>query len=260
MRENQVMRSLHPGQRVVRWTILGAAPIFPSPGRRRYRWLCRCDCGTEKLVLDQSLRLALRAAVGGSRSCGCLAVEMSTSHGNAANQRPTVEYYAWTAAKKRCNNPRNASYRHYGARGIHMCSAWSASFETFLRDMGEKPSAIHSLDRIDPNGNYAPGNCRWALPIVQARNKRSTRWFAFEGERLILADLAARLGITRDQARTFERRGSLPAWQIVGALEDPINSPNAVLIDLNDAAPLGEFVNVEANTTNEAVCCQVGAR
>jgi hypothetical protein len=141
---------------------------------------------------------------------------------------------AWLAAKKRCENPRNTAYRNYGARGISMCAAWAQDFQTFLRDMGLRPSPAHSLDRIDPNGGYAPGNCRWALPEVQARNKRVTRWYLFEGEQLVLAQVAARLGITRDQARALERKRQLPAWRVPGTGANRAPPAFTFTLDLND--------------------------
>jgi hypothetical protein len=141
---------------------------------------------------------------------------------------------AWLAAKKRCDNPRNASYANYGARGISMCPAWAHDFETFLRDIGPRPSPAHSLDRIDPDGDYAPGNCRWALPDVQARNKRVTRWYLFDGEQMVLAQVAARLSITRDQARALERRCELPAWRIPGVGANRVDRESGSFLDLND--------------------------
>jgi len=228
------MIDLHPGLRVGRWTIVAAAPDAARQSMRlRSRWWCQCECGVEKPVLAQSLQLALRSSVGGSRSCGCLCVERSTRHGNAKGGQQTAEYQSWIAAKKRCSNPRNASYCDYGARGIRMCPAWDVSFELFLFDMGSKPSASHSLDRIDTNGNYEARNCRWATPMVQARNKRNVTWYAFEGQQLVLAELAARLSITRGQARNFERHGRLPAWRIPGA-GYKLSAPDADVVDLND--------------------------
>lgn len=235
------MEPPRPGMRVFRWIIMSEGPdLLTKDGRTRRRWLCRCDCGSEKLVLDQSLRLALRADLGGSRSCGCLAAERSMVHGHNRHQRPSAEYMAWLAAKKRCANPRNASYANYGGRGIRMCTEWSGSFDAFLRDMGPKPDPTYSLDRIDPNGNYEPSNCRWAPPLVQARNKRTTNWYELDGERLILGEIAARLGITRDKARALELRGLLPARRVsnrpftmTGSAVRPIG------IDLNDVMPFG---------------------
>ena len=228
--------ALSPGMRVGRWTIIASTPEHAdrSSGKRRPRWYCRCDCGVQKEVLAQSLALALRSSEGGSRSCGCLLVDRSTKHAHAAGKKPSPEYQAWIAAKKRCSNPRNHSYRHYGGRGIRMCRRWTESFDAFLRDMGLRPSPTHSLDRIDPDGHYAPGNCRWATVLVQARNRRCTRWYAFEGQHLVLGELAARLGITRDQARALERQGRLPAWRILGAVRGLCANVGLDCINLND--------------------------
>lgn len=114
-----------------------------------------------------------------------------------------------------------------------MDPTWSSNFAVFLRDMGPKPSPLHSLDRINPNGNYEARNCRWALPIEQARNKRNVTWYAFEGQQMVLAELASRLGITRGQARFLERNGRLPAWRIPGA-GFTLSALDAEAVDLND--------------------------
>lgn len=229
------LTGLRPGDQIGRWTIIApAAALRSSSGRFRPRWLCRCECGGEKVVLAQSLVLALRSSRGGSRSCGCLAVMRATRHSHAAGGRPTPEYTAWLAARKRCENPRNASYPNYGARGISMCPAWARDFEAFLREMGSRPSPAHSLDRIDPDGDYAPGNCRWAPPEIQARNRRVTRWYLFEGEQLVLAQVAAQLGITRDQARSLERKRQLPAWRLPGTGPNRAASASMFTLDLND--------------------------
>ncbi len=161
-------------------------------------------------------------------------------HAHTASGRQTSEYMAWLAAKKRCFNPRNRSYRHYGQRGIGMSLDWAGSFQAFLRDMGPKPAPTYSLDRIDPNGNYERSNCRWATPEVQARNKRNVKWYELEGERLILADVAARLALTRDQARALERRGTLPARRLLASLRPDAALPRQPYrIDLNEVWPLG---------------------
>ena len=81
-------------------------------------------------------------------------------------------YTAWIGMRGRCNNPRNPKYRYYGGRGIRVESCWD-SFETFRDDMGPKPTSSHSLDRIDPNANYGPKNCRWATKAVQMQNRRN---------------------------------------------------------------------------------------
>lgn len=131
---------------------------------KRY-WECKCDCGTIKSIMPQSLRN------GDTVSCGCLRKEKARVHGMAK----TSEYSAWSEAKARCYNPKNKCFQHYGERGIRVCSEWLHSFETFLKDMGPRPSRTHSLDRIDVNGNYCKENCRWADPETQQRNKRTSK-------------------------------------------------------------------------------------
>ncbi len=234
---------LKKGQKVHRWTLLHPCePAVPPSRRERSRWKCRCDCGTEKIVLQQNLLKALRSRHGGSRSCGCLTIDAATKHGHAAHQEPSVEYLAWLAAKKRCGNPRNASYSSYGGRGISMCRRWSDSFEAFLHDMGHRPGPEYSLDRIDPNGNYEPGNCRWALTKVQARNRSTTRWYEFEGQPALLIDIATFLGISRDHARSLERRGLLPARRLTVAPIVP-NVIKPITLDLNQVRPLTEITS-----------------
>jgi hypothetical protein len=241
------MIKLRPGQRVHRWiTINVGEPAISRAGRSRARWLCRCDCGTEKLVLEQSLRLALRSERGGSRSCGCLVIESSLCHGHNRGQKPTSEYMAWLAAKKRCGNPRSSSFHRYGARGIRMCARWQNSFQAFLEDIGPKPNPTYSLDRIDPDGDYEPGNCRWAPLDVQNRNRRGIRWYEFEGQATLLSDIASFFGITRYEAKALDRKGLLP----VRRLAKPPRVPDhlkPLFLDLNLVAPGGEYADADVN-------------
>ena len=92
-------------------------------------------------------------------------------HGHAGKP----EYIAWCAMRKRCSNPGHPAYKHYGARGISVCDRWESDFPAFLADMGERTSPKHSLDRIDNDGNYEPGNCRWATKAEQMANRRNSR-------------------------------------------------------------------------------------
>ncbi len=236
---------LQASQRVHRWTLVNkSAPAISRSGRKRPRWECRCDCGKEKLVFEQSLLLALRSDQGGSRSCGCLVSERARKHGHASNGRATAEYGAWIAAKKRCTNPGNDSYSTYGGRGIRMCARWSESFEAFLHDMGPRPGPDYSVDRINPDGNYEPRNCRWASLAVQSRNRRNNRWYEFEGQPALLVDIARFLGISRDRARSLERRGLLPARSLPMAPEIP-GMIEPIIVDLNQVLPF------------QAVCAEV---
>jgi hypothetical protein len=97
----------------------------------------------------------------------------NTKHNNSSS----LEYSAWRAMKQRCLCPNAIHFKHYGGRGIKVCDRWINSFENFLKDMGKKPSSIHSMDRIDVNGNYEPNNCRWATPKEQAKNTRRNKTY-----------------------------------------------------------------------------------
>lgn len=129
-------------------------------------WLCQCECGNPFLTAGIQLRK------GAAKSCGCLwkqhLREVNTTHGLLN----TPEYRAWSGLKARCLNPHTHNYTDYGGRGITICERWMSSFETFLSDMGKRPSPSHSLDRREVNGNYEPSNCRWATKKEQTDNRR----------------------------------------------------------------------------------------
>lgn len=117
-------------------------------------------------------------------------------HGYCKHKAIKPEYRAWSAMKNRCNNPNNPVYSYYGGRGIIVCEKWANSFYDFLNDMGHRPTPLHSLDRF-PNmdGNYEPGNCRWSTDKEQCKNRRSSRWYEYNGKRMIITDWAEILGV-----------------------------------------------------------------
>jgi hypothetical protein len=138
-------------------------PYISPKGNKIKKVLCECDCGNKTEV---SLNAIMTNKI---KSCGCLFKEgNNTKH----NKRYTAEYLTWIRIKTRCYNEKNDNYRYYGGRGIEVCDKWINSFQDFFNDMGEKPSPEYSIDRINPNGNYEPINCRWATKIQQANNKR----------------------------------------------------------------------------------------
>jgi hypothetical protein len=157
----------------------------------RPRWTCKCDCGTTTTARTSWL------TSGNTKSCGCGLSEAGgniPTHGHAVGNVTTKEYRAWDAMIGRCHRSTNISYRHYGARGIRVCKEWRDDFATFLRDVGPAPNAQHTIDRINTNGDYRPGNCRWATREVQNNNTRRTVLLTYDGVTLSVTQWARRVG------------------------------------------------------------------
>ena len=133
-------------------------------------------------------------------------------------QTGTTLFKKWSSMLGRCRNPNHHKYHAYGGRGITVCERWLL-FVNFAADMGQPPSSEHSLDRIDNDGNYEPGNCRWATLAEQSRNRRAVIWATFNGERMCLKDAAAKAGL--DYHAVYSRV-TKSGWSIEAALSTPI--------------------------------------
>lgn len=175
-------------------------------------WYVLCDCGVRKTVQRAHL------TSGSTRSCGCLHREKMRARYSQHTSKP--EYGIWSSMKARCNNQRTDSYPLCGGRGIKICDRWQrgenglTGFECFLADMGQRPSSKHSIERIDNNGNYEPGNCEWASKEKQDRNKRINHWVEYKGQRMILADAIRVSGLPAKLVDNRLRRG----WELERAL------------------------------------------
>jgi hypothetical protein len=160
------------------------------------RWLCRCDCGGQTVIRSSPL-------VAKTRSCGCLIKDsckrLFTKHGLTN----TPLHGIWCQITQRCTNPSNPAFPNYGGRGIKMDEGWQASFVAFRDAVGDRPTPKHTIDRIDNDGPYAPGNVRWVSREVQARNRRTNRLITANGITRTLAEWIALSGLA---ATTVERR------------------------------------------------------
>jgi hypothetical protein len=134
----------------------------------RVMWLCQCDCGNEITLSSNPLQR------GNTKSCGCLKPESIGNAHRTHGMRNTPEYDVWAGMRQRCTNPNHVGYANYGGRGITVCKRWDI-FENFIADMGQRPNSNYTIDRIDNNGNYEPGNCQWLKSGDQQKNKRNSR-------------------------------------------------------------------------------------
>ena len=130
------------------------------------------------------------------------------THGHTIGKSIPPEYNTWKGMRQRCTNPNHRVYALYGGRGIAVCERWANSFQAFLDDVGPKPSPDHSLDRVDVNGNYEPGNVRWATQQEQCRNQRRNRRLIYQGEERTLAEICQAAGVESSHVNYHIRRGS----------------------------------------------------
>lgn len=185
------------GQKFGMLTVIDEVPKPDNILGHRW-WLCVCDCGG---IVDVSTKNLTR---GATDHCGCQlkirrkigcdkAAKSNTKHGMSDSS----EYRSWACMNGRCNNPNNGSYHKYGGRGIKVCPQWSGrdGFEQFYADMGPKPTINHTIDRIDPNDDYTPENCRWATRKEQNRHRSNNKIVTYQGKTQTLIEWSEELNI-----------------------------------------------------------------
>jgi hypothetical protein len=185
---------------------------FDSIRRSGSHWLCRCQCGTEKVIAKNKLNR-------GQQSCGCKnntrTCRQMTRHG----MHRSSEYHIWSSMIQRCHNKNNDNYPDYGEFGVVVCERWRESFSNFYEDVGPRPSPGHSIDRYpNSNGNYEPGNVRWATAKEQLRNRgRYCRFFTIGGVKRCLSEWCEIYGLNRSCVWKRLKLG----WPIERALTEP---------------------------------------
>jgi len=195
------------GERFGRLVVLREAPFVSGHSARA---ICVCDCSMLVDVKVSNLRN------GTTKSCGCYMRdrirEATSTHGRSRS----TEFKIWSSMLARCGNPKNSAYPRYGGRGIVVCERWR-KFENFLADMGQRPSGM-SLDRYPNNdGNYEPGNCRWATCTEQSLNTRSNRLVTFNGRTQSVTEWEREYGFQRG---TLHQRLFRYGWTMDRAVEE----------------------------------------
>lgn len=179
----------------------------------RAHWKCQCDCGNITITSGQNLRN------GKSKSCGCARNEHIAHLKLTHNKSHSPEYQTWNDMIKRCTNPNNKSFKNYGGRGITIYEKWRKSFYEFYNYIGNRPTPKHTIERINNNLGYIPGNIKWATCKEQNNNRRSNHQITFNGETMNVSQWAKKLGIKR---ATLNSRIVLMNWPIEKALNKQI--------------------------------------
>lgn len=195
------------GCRFGRWTVLEK--------RSNSKWLCKCDCGTEREVFGYNLKS------GDSQSCGCYRHELCIQRGSLKGLSRHPLYFAWRTMIARCENKKNISYPLYGEKGIFVCSEWRHNFMNYYNwcmSQGWHEGCKLSVDRIDGNGPYSPENCRLVNSSTQARNRPSNHIVEFNGETHLLCEWSEITGLKLHTIAARLRSG----WSVEDALTKPV--------------------------------------
>lgn len=189
--------------------VYGQMTVIELAGRTPVRWLCRCDCGREKVVRACNLR------AGDTTTCGCSWGKKKVTHGHTRGGQRSRTYQCWGSMLTRCRNSKARAYQNYGGRGISVCPRW-LTFENFLADMGECPPGM-TIERRDNDGGYEPENCYWTPKGAQAQNTRASHHITIAGETRCLAEWLRVFGISK---RAFYQRVK-KGWTEEQALRTP---------------------------------------
>lgn len=211
MAKKSIEEMLRGVTRFGRLTFICEGEPYISKHKPVRRARVRCDCGIVKDIRVGNL-------VGGTAiSCGCYSIELSTNRLTKHDAYYTPEYSSWSSMVRRCTSPRATSWPRYGGRGIRVCDRWLESFENFYADMGVRPEGT-SIDRINPNGNYEPSNCRWATNKQQRNNRRDTIYLTANGATMTMGEWEQKLGCHRGTIRDRLNRG----WSEHDAITKPM--------------------------------------
>lgn len=201
------------GQRFGRLT---AIALIRREAGKSY-WSCQCDCGTTCEVVVTKLRS------GHTKSCGCFQRDQTskakTTHGRRRRGQKDPTYEAWSQMVARCQCASSTRVERYIGRGITVCDRWRHSFDAFLADMGERPSADHSLERKNNDLGYGPDNCCWATRIMQANNKRNTQRHEFRGQMMTIREMVLATD-SKLKPATIRARITVYGWTTERALSD----------------------------------------
>jgi hypothetical protein len=182
-------------------------------GEKRRYWRCRCKCGNLVLHTTKDLRS------GRYKSCGCKRVEFASTLNKRHGKTGTKVYRTWKGIKSRCLNTKSHAYKDYGGRGISIAPEWKDNFEAFYAEIGDPPSDNHSIDRIDNERGYEPGNVRWVASGIQNNNKRNNVFYEYKGKQYQLKDLSEMSGIPFS---TLASRLITLGWGVAEAIETPV--------------------------------------
>lgn len=183
-----------------------------NEGTKLVAWKCQCICGS---ILELN---GARLTSGSVKSCGCYnksCLQKRAKHGHLSNGQRSEEYNIWAGIKQRCLNSNYPAYSDYGGRGITIHPDWIENYKSFIDYMGRRPSKEHSIDRIDNNGNYEPGNVRWGTEEQQGYNKRNTQFLTIGPIRDTLNNWSKVAGISSRQIHLRLWRGWSPEDSIL---------------------------------------------